>query len=184
MTLPGAVGTITTAVAGANFSLALTSSGQLFAWGENCRGQLGIPPGAGSSCKNTNFTLVTLPGAIGTITQIAAGEAYSLAVTSSGQLYAFGGNYYGQLGTTANNGTKTPNPSPTLVTLPGLIGAITQVAGSGNDTLVVSSSGQLYAFGNNTFGQLGLPANEVANPTPALLTLPWALDRRGSRAEQ
>ena len=49
------------------------------------------------------------------MTQIGAGFSHSLAVTSSGQLFAFGKNYYGQLGSATNNGTTNPNPTPALV---------------------------------------------------------------------
>ena len=71
---------------------------------------------------------MTLAGEIGPVTQVAAGGNHSLAVTASGQLYAFGFNGYGGLGSATNSGTGTPNPTPTLVGLPGEIGPVTQVA--------------------------------------------------------
>ncbi len=58
-------------------------------------------------------------------------------MTSSGQLYAFGSNYYGQLGITTHSGEGTPNPTPALVTLPGATGPVTQVAAGANFSLVV-----------------------------------------------
>ena len=54
-----------------------------------------------------------------------AGGYHSLAVTSTGQLYAFGLNNDGQLGSMANNKTAEPNPTPALVTLPGANGPVT-----------------------------------------------------------
>ena len=80
-------------------------------------------------------------------------------VTASGQLYAFGLNYYGQLGSSTDSGTNNPDPSPTLVTLPGEIGPVTQVAAGDDYSLAVTASGQLYAFGFNYYGQLGRSAN-------------------------
>jgi len=56
-----------------------------------------------------------LPGGA-TVAQIAAGDDFSLALTTGGQLYAFGDNEYGQLG----NGTITRHrgqPTPSLVAL-------------------------------------------------------------------
>jgi alpha-tubulin suppressor-like RCC1 family protein len=83
------------------------------------------------------------------VTQIAAGSGDSLAVTSTGQLYAFGTNYHGQLGSATNSGKTLPNPTPTQVSLPGETGTISQIAAGGNHSLVLTSSGQLYAFGDN-----------------------------------
>ena len=57
---------------------------------------------------------VSLPGEIGPVTQVAAGGAHSLAVTASGQLYAFGLNGTGELGNAINISTSDPNPTPTL----------------------------------------------------------------------
>jgi hypothetical protein len=73
---------------------------------------------------------VTLSGATGPVTQVAAGAKHSLAVTSTGQLYAFGENEYGQLGIEVN---FEPNPTPALVTLPGAAGPV----GAGTDHSLV-----------------------------------------------
>jgi alpha-tubulin suppressor-like RCC1 family protein len=62
---------------------------------------------------------VSLPGESGPLTQIAAAYQDSLAVTSTGQLYAFGWNEYGQLGSATNNGTNNATPTPLLVGLHG-----------------------------------------------------------------
>jgi alpha-tubulin suppressor-like RCC1 family protein len=173
--LPGQVGPVTQAAAGGRHSLVVTSSGQLYAFGDNGSGELGSATNSGTSNPNPTPTLVTLPGQIGPITQIAAGLRFSLVVTSSGQLYAFGSNFFGQLGSATNSGTAMPNPTPTLVGLPGQIGPITQVAAGADDSLVVTSSGQLYAFGRNEYGQLGSATNigtDMPNPTPTLVGLP------------
>ena len=177
VTLPGASGPVTQVAAGFYFSLALTSSGQLYAFGENYVGQLGNATNNGTNNPNPTPALVTLPGASGPVTQIAAGHDHSLALTSSGQLYAFGENLFGQLGSATNNGTSNPNPTPALVTLPGASGPVTQIAAGGNHSLALTSSGQLYAFGENYFGQLGNATNNSTfnpSPTPALVTLPGA----------
>ena len=77
------------------------------------------------------------------------------ASTTPGQLFAFGRNVFGQLGNTTNNNSEEPNPTPTPVTLPGEDGPVTQAAAGVGFSLAVTSSGQLYAFGENRFGQLG-----------------------------
>ena len=97
------------------------------------------------------------------MTQVAAGYDHSLGVTSSGQLYAFGDNYHGQLGSATNNGSSVANPTPTLVTLPGGSGTVTQVAAGDDFSLVVTSTGELFTFGDNEYGQLGFGTNNGTN---------------------
>jgi alpha-tubulin suppressor-like RCC1 family protein len=179
VTLPGEVGPVTQAATG-SFSLALTASGQLYAFGENDDGQLGNETNNLEYAPNPTPTQVTLPSASGPITQVAGGGGFSLVVTSAGQLYAFGNNEDGQLGNATNNGIDAyeANPTPTLVTLPGEVGPVTRVAAGGGHSLVVTESGQLYAFGENFWGQLGTETNDSenytaeANPTPTLVSLP------------
>ncbi len=178
VTLPGASGPVTQVAGGGSDSLAVTSTGQLYAFGNNWYGQLGNATNNGIYAYEANPTpaLVTLPGEVGPVTQVAASDQ-SLVVTSSGQLYAFGENFWGQLGNETNDGLGSyeANPTPALVTLPGEIGPVTQVAADGNFSLVVTESGQLYAFGENINGELGNPTNNFElkpNPTPTLVTLP------------
>ena len=147
----------------------VTSTGRLYAFGENNSGQLGS-----SSSGGPTPTLVTLPGQSGSIVQIAAGSDYSFALTSAGQLYGWGDNFYGQLGIgTSGAGTAVPRPASS----PGEHGSVTQVAAGGGQTLVVTSTGQLYAFGFNYYGQLGNNADllsQTGDPTPTLVALPGA----------
>ena len=114
---------------------AAAPAGGLFAFGYNYYGQLGSTTNNSTGSPNPTPTLVTLSGEIGTVTQVAAGQDHSLVATSSGQLYAFGYNYYGQLGSPTNDVTGTPNPTPMLVTLPGEIGTVTRVAAGPDSSL-------------------------------------------------
>ena len=95
-----------------------------------------------NNVPNPTPTPVGLPGDIGPVTQVAASGAHSLVVTASGQLYAFGSNFWGQLGSSANN---VPDPTPTVVGVPGEVGPVTEVAAGGGHSLAVTASGQLYA---------------------------------------
>ena len=80
--------------AGENHTLALTNYGDVYAWGDNTYGQLGI----GSTCAT-----ITTPTKINlfketTITKVAAGGNHSLAISKEGRLFAWGNNQYGQVG--------------------------------------------------------------------------------------
>lgn len=171
--------------AGYHFSLALTSTGEVYAFGENAFGQLGNTTNNGTTTPNPTPTLVSFPGSP-TIAQIAAGGYHALALSTAGQLYALGQNRYGQLGNATNNGESTANPTPALVTLPGVTGTISQIAAGNHDSLVLSTAGQLYAFGENQFGQLGNTANngtESADPTPAVVDVAAEALVQGSSAD-
>jgi alpha-tubulin suppressor-like RCC1 family protein len=172
VSLPGAMGQISQIAVGGNHTLALTSSGQLYAFGVNRQGQLGNTTNNGNDNANPTPSLVTLPGASGPITQIAAGFAHSLAVTSTGQLYSFGSNDKGQLGKATNSGNGTPNPTPTQVTIPGLpteFGPVVRVAAGAYSSFALTSNGQVYSFGWNNEGQLGREQDSRPGPSPRLV---------------
>jgi alpha-tubulin suppressor-like RCC1 family protein len=141
VSLPGAGGPVTKVAASGAFSLVVTSTGQLYAFGYNLMGQLGRATNIGTDNPNRTPTLVRLPGAGGPVTKIAAGALHSLVVTSTGQLYAFGSDSDGQLGPATKYGTQKPNPTPTLVRLPGATGAVTKIAAGDLFSLVVTSAG-------------------------------------------
>ncbi len=168
--LPGSVAQI---AAGEDFSLALTSGGQVYAFGNNEYGQLGDITNNGTTAANPTPALVGMSA--GRVTQIAAGFDFSLALTAGGQVFAFGDNNYGQLGDGNNSGTTTANPSPAQVPLPSSAGPAVQIAAGGYHSLVLTASGQVFAFGDNDFGELASAANNgstTANPSPALVKMP------------
>ena len=124
-------------------SLGLTSTGIAYAWGRNTSGQSG----------DNTITNKSIPTAVvGDITnwsQVSAGQAHSLGVTSTGILYAWGYNSSGQLGT----GNTTSALSP--VTVAGGITNWSQVSAGRSHSLGLTSTGILYAWGYNSTGQLG-----------------------------
>jgi alpha-tubulin suppressor-like RCC1 family protein len=175
VTLPGATGHVTQIAAGAEYSLALTSTNQLYAWGDNRYGQQGTTTNINESGGvDPTPAVTTLPGATGPVIQISASAEHSLALTATGQLYAFGDNQYGQLGNPANNGNSNANPTPTVVPIPSGSGRITQVEAEANASLALTSSGQVYGFGLNASGELGSGAGlgSTPNPTPVPIVFP------------
>jgi alpha-tubulin suppressor-like RCC1 family protein len=177
LALPGATGPVVKVAAGFEFSLAVTSTGQLYAFGDNEYGQLGSAINVGTVNPNPTPRRVVLPGATGPVVQVAAGRAHSLAVTSTGQVYSFGENESGELGRAAGSGTYNANPRPTRVVFRGETGRVVRVAAGGDSgfSLAVTSTGQLYGFGDNGFGELGR-ANGInsPNPRPERVVLPGA----------
>ena len=152
---------VTAVAAGWKTSLALTSTGAVYAWGLNTYGQIGD----GSTSNRSTPVLVHLPAGV-VVTAIAAGQYHCLAVTSTGAVYAWGYNGFGQLG----NGGTTRSSVPVRVSLPAGVVAASVGAGD-NHSLVVTSTGSIYAFGQNSFGQLGTGTTTQSN-VPVAVSLP------------
>jgi alpha-tubulin suppressor-like RCC1 family protein len=137
--------TISSVATGMTHSLALSSTGTLYAWGNNDNGQLGD----GSNKARSNPVIVS--GFSGKkIVAIAAGNFHSVAVTDDGSVWAWGDNSSGQLG----DGTTTSRVTPVRVI--GLSGKmVTKVAAGYYHTLALVDDGTVWASGGNASGQLG-----------------------------
>jgi alpha-tubulin suppressor-like RCC1 family protein len=157
------IGTTVTAVAaGFDHSLALTSTGVVLAWGKNRYGQLGD----GTMKRSLLPVRVSLPTGV-QVVAIAAGSYYSLALTSTGSVLAWGNNAVGELG----DGTSGPSSDvPVAVSLPP--GApVTAIAAGGGHSLAVTSTGSMVAWGYNAYGELG-NATTVSSDVPVVVNLP------------
>ncbi|XP_011257668.1 probable E3 ubiquitin-protein ligase HERC4 isoform X1 [Camponotus floridanus] len=133
---------------GSCHTLAVNEWGQLFSWGCNMKGQLGLNS---VDCTERTPRMVK---ALGTsvIVQIACGIEHSIALTNDGELYSWGSNREGQLGIGSHTVTEIkPKRIITLAAVP-----IAFIACGGYHTVVISKSGVVFAWGRNTFGQLGL----------------------------
>jgi hypothetical protein len=174
VTLPGAF-PVTRIAAGGGQSFALASSGGLYAFGFNGLGALGNTTNINTPSPNPTPALVGLPPeAGGPAARIAGGGDHTLVLTASGRLYAFGENFFGELGSATDAGTLEPNPTPAPVSLPASGSAVQIAAGLGH-SLVLTSSGSLYTFGDNLYGELGRAANKGTtneNHGPAPVELP------------
>src|SRR5450759_2988613 len=139
-------GTTVTAVSGGVFhSLALTSTGHVLAWGDNTYGELGN----GTNTSSSTPVAVSLPSGT-TVTAIAGAPNFTLALTSTGQVLAWGSNISGELG----NGTTIYSSTPVAVSLPSGT-TVTAIAGGNIHSLALTSTGRALAWGDNSSGQLG-----------------------------
>jgi alpha-tubulin suppressor-like RCC1 family protein len=148
-------GTDVTAVAsGAGYSLAVTSTGSVLVWGIS-----GI-------YSNITPTPVNLPA--GTrVTAVSSGVGDSLALTSTGRVLSWGQNNDGQLG----NGTTAVNSfTPVWVDLPAAT-RVTAIAAGYYQSLALTSSGRILAWGDNAQGQLG-DGTTTGSLTPVAVHLP------------
>jgi alpha-tubulin suppressor-like RCC1 family protein len=133
--------------AGDRHSLALKSDGTLWAWGDNSQGQLG----------DGTMSDRTAPVQIGkdaVWARIAAGAFHTVALQKDMTLWAWGDNSHGQLG----DGTVEDKNAPTRI---GTGGRWVGVAAGDYHTVALNwcadcwNTYQLWAWGNNEYGQLG-----------------------------
>jgi alpha-tubulin suppressor-like RCC1 family protein len=136
--------------AGRSHAMGRRTNGSLWVWGSESFGELGLGPLIG-----TQYVPVQI-GAETDWTEIDAGGYHSLALKSDGSLWAWGYNYYGQLGT----GVMMDRNVPTR------IGALTgwaKVSAGELHSLAIRNDGSLWAWGRNASGELG--TGNPATPT-------------------
>jgi alpha-tubulin suppressor-like RCC1 family protein len=160
VTLPA--GTKVTAIAaGSEHTLAVTSTGAVLAWGYNADGELGD----GATTNSDVPVNVKLPA--GTkVTAVAAGGYYSLALTATGRVLAWGYHADGELG---DGGTASSDMPVRVKLSPGT--KVTSVAAGELHSLAVTSRGTVLAWGGNNFGQLG-DGNYKGSDLPVKVNLP------------
>jgi alpha-tubulin suppressor-like RCC1 family protein len=146
---------------GARHTLALTTRGEVFAFGHNWDGQLGVGDTSDRSAPTPLKAFALLRALRGRlVVQVAAGTDHSLAIDNSGALYAWGSGKSGQLGNgvaldsgalDASLHQLTPRP---LLALHGI--RIVQVASGASHVLALADDGALFAWGCGRNGRLGL----------------------------
>ncbi|KAL6651738.1 hypothetical protein ACP70R_010663 [Stipagrostis hirtigluma subsp. patula] len=133
---------------GVKHAALITRQAEVFTWGEECSGRLGHGVG-------TNVFQPRLVESLSTcsVDLIACGEFHTCAVTATGDLYTWGDGTHnaGLLG----HGSSVSHWIPKRVSGP-LEGLQVSTVSCGTwHTALITSLGQLYTFGDGTFGVLG-----------------------------
>jgi inhibitor of Bruton tyrosine kinase len=155
------------AVASATYhTLTVTARGELYAFGLGKGGRLGT--GNEKPCA----TPVRVTGALSKqrVVGVAAAENHSLCVTAAGHVYAFGSNRFGQLGTASGHGKANNSDDISLRSLPRRVQdlkhvACTSVAAGAGHSVALSRSGEVYVWGDNSAGQLGIYSRSSSDTT-------------------
>ncbi|KXZ50732.1 hypothetical protein GPECTOR_15g416 [Gonium pectorale] len=152
----GEVTRVTAVSCGSSHSVALLSCDVVASWGRGEDGQLGH--GQADECLiPTAITALTDAG----IDNVVCGAEYTVAVASSrGQIYSWGWGDFGRLGHGDCNDVFVPRPIAFFAGTP-----VSRVACGDTHTLVVAGEGELFTFGRNQNGQLGLGhTNDCLSP--------------------
>ncbi|XP_033158858.1 probable E3 ubiquitin-protein ligase HERC4 isoform X2 [Drosophila mauritiana] len=140
--------TVVQIACGNNHSLALTSCGELYSWGSNIYGQLGVNSPNDLTHCNYPLRLTTLLGI--PLAAIACGGNHSFLISKSGAVFGWGRNNCGQLGLNDETNRAYPTQLKTLRTL-----GVRFVACGDEFSVFLTNEGGVFTCGAGAYGQLG-----------------------------
>jgi alpha-tubulin suppressor-like RCC1 family protein len=157
--------------AGGTFSCALRKTdGTVWCWGRSDLGQLGdgtlggapcTVGGKAVACRTSPVKVADLVDAV----ELSVGGDHACAVTSKGELFCWGSDASGQLATKRApvQGDNFKGPRPARIEAPGGDGAAAKAVSAGATHTCAVFGDQLYCWGDNGGGQLGV---ESGGPLP------------------
>ncbi|CAG2105444.1 unnamed protein product [Medioppia subpectinata] len=131
------------------FALVLTECDRVYGWGRNTFCQLGV------RTVDNKFQPVLIQFGH-KIADILCGKTHSIALTETGRLYTWGNNRYGQTGREVRIWDKTGLSE--IVSSPKLLDfnpVVRKVVCGSDHSLLLTTDGEVYAFGFNSDGQVG-----------------------------
>lgn len=143
-------------------------SGSVYCWGNNAYGQLG------NNTYGDSLTPVKVyrEGSVlgnKTVLKLSAGAYFNCLIASDNQVYCWGRNNQGQLGT----GSLTPTTSPKPLLVGGALAGktVTSLGVTSQSVCATTDIGDLYCWGDNAYGQLG-DNTTTDRSTPTLVAGP------------
>ncbi len=132
---------------------ALDTDGRAYCWGTNTDGRLGTGSGEGPETCSTG-SCASAPVAVSgdlEFTEISVGSMYACALSQTGDVYCWGRNVNGELGTGVS-GVDAFSSTPVRVL--SSLKFVTLSAGE-RHTCALSENGAAYCWGWNIWGQVG-----------------------------
>mmetsp|Transcript_17810 Transcript_17810/g.41947 ORF Transcript_17810/g.41947 Transcript_17810/m.41947 type:complete len:753 (-) Transcript_17810:62-2320(-) len=171
---------VTSLSMGGDHSCAITFNGDLYMWGRNSFGQLGLGTFSDAFVPTLVpfFNEMEKPNPEWRLKSVSCGPHHTTAVDDAGQVWTWGRGDYGQLGHTVLK--------PKTVTVPalveGLLGMpIAKAVAGDNHSVALSLYGQLLSWGRGNFGQLGHSSKPNQASEAALAMLPKSKERGFTR---
>ena len=133
---------------GNNFSAFVLQNNQLYSFGKNNKGQLGV----GDIIDKLSPTFVSETDVSGVIS-VSCGNEHTLALTVDNKVFSFGENENGQLGINSFN----DKISPTYIqdSNGNTINNVISISSGYSFSLILNKFGKIFSTGDNTYGQLG-----------------------------
>jgi alpha-tubulin suppressor-like RCC1 family protein len=182
-------------------AFAVTTSGDLYAWGRNNNGQVGNGQSGEGLCQTTPAKVLS------SVASVKVSVDTTAAIATNGDLYCWGANSMGRVGNGAstlqatpvkvlsNVASATPGSTSTAITTNGdlycwgyaelgqvgngkhgledrqttpakIMSNVASVAQTGTNTAAVTTSGDLYCWGTNDWGHLGIGTISAFEYTP------------------
>lgn len=141
--------------AGYYHSLALTDTGDVYAWGRNQAAQL-------ARADLQSRGVPTLISALANVVSISGGLSHSVAALDDGTVWAWGDNSQRQIG---DDSGAFMRRTPVQVSSASGMAPIETVKAGGEHTLAIGDDGSLWIWGSNTSGQIG-NGTKLRQPTP------------------
>ena len=123
--------------------VALGRDKKVYTWGSNRLGALGSGKSLSETAHRYVPEAISLPENV-EVKDIATGDHFSFALTSGGDIYAWGDNEFGQLG----NETREMSSVPVRVKAPENV-KFAQISTFGDGGYGITEDGSLYAWGRN-----------------------------------
>jgi alpha-tubulin suppressor-like RCC1 family protein len=154
---PGSVEALTSSWQGSGV---LMDDGTYYDWGYNRQGQLGD----GTTTDSDLPVQVPLPAPVSQVWQGGSNSlnGQTLALLADGTIWAWGAGSLGQLG----DGTFQGSTLPVAVDAPEGV-QFAKVCSGGDTSYAIDTSGNVWAWGGNGFGQLGNGTSGVPDYIPA-----------------
>ena len=132
---------------GYDFVLCLTNENQLFSWGMNAHGQLGI--GCVNRYRRYEPQTIIFPNDK-KIVQVCCGEGHSFVLTEDGVIYGWGNNRFGQTGAGQVNEKVIMSPKPLQIN-----SKVIKIHCSHYQSFAITEDNKVYCCGRNDHCQLG-----------------------------
>ena len=146
--------------AGKFHSLAVSKDGNLYSWGHGRHGKLGH---GDELSQPLPLKVLALIGQ--RVKTVATADSHVLVVTEYGALFSWGSDTFGQLGHGNTASGKSFLSSPTKVNYFKRMNVVGVAAGESH-SVCFSSDGEVYSWGSNKSGQLGVSDIKVSTSIP------------------
>ena len=163
-------GTVVTGIsAGDGHALAMTSTGAVYAWALGPDG--GFNGQLGNGCAQSAICSVTTPelvSGLSNVIAVSAGDQFSLALTSTGKVYGWGDDQFGESSGVEGSDILTPTQLPRLANVIAISAGDGRLGdGGGPHALALEKNGTVWAWGDDTYGEIGNGTTTTSGvPTP------------------